>query len=67
MYVGNRHLGCWDQKEVPAVYLEQVLPEFGQLPCAGHALSVHQKRGKDLDVAMMGDVNIKHKVDQRSL
>ena len=64
--IRERHFGGRDQKEIPvAGDLEQVLLELGQVAGAAQGVSVDQERRLDLDVAVLGRVQLQHEVDER--
>ena len=62
--IGHRYLGGGDQPQVPALELEQVFLEFGQLAGAGHSFGVDHERRQHLGVAVALGVEVDKEADQ---
>ncbi len=62
--IRHRDFRRGNQKIIRIVEFKQVLFEFRQLPCPGHALAVDQEGRKNLPVAMFGSVKVQHEIQQ---
>src|SRR5208337_1623914 len=65
--IGNGYFGGRNQPVVPAIELEQVFLELGQLTGSPHASAVNYEWRQDLCIGMTLCMNVEHKGDQSAL
>jgi len=67
MDIGYRNLCCRYKVEGAVLNPEELFLELRQLACRGHAGLVHHERRQDLQIAMLGGMQVEHEADQCAL